>query len=99
MWLVVAAAFAIAASVLWLKMPNMRKKYKLGFLALMLWGMAIMVFVDKAIAYLEGEEFLETSTDGLIADPVLLGFAMLAPAFLIWAYAVLQKKKNGLNLA
>ncbi len=87
MWLAISLVAALAASAAYLGLSPMRKKYRLGFLALMLWGMAIMVFVDRLMAYLEGGPIIEATTDGLIADSALLGVAMLVPILLIWAFA------------
>lgn len=88
MWLVVSFLAALAASAAYFLLPiAKRKQYKLGFLTLMLWGMAIMVFIDHSIAYINGEEFLSLTTGGLIGSSVLLGIAMLIPIFAIWAVA------------
>ena len=87
MWLVVSLACALGASAAYFWLPAVRGRYRLGFLALMLWGMATMVLADHSIAYLEGGQFIEVSTDGLIESGTLLGVAMLAPILLIWAAA------------
>lgn len=87
MWLSVSLFAAVAATALFYGLKEQKKKYKLGFLALMLWGVAIMVFVDHSISYLEGGPFMEATTDGLIGNSVLLGILMLVPVFLIWAIA------------
>ncbi len=88
MWLVVSLVAALAASAAYMKLPSQRKQYKLGFLALMLWGTTIMVAVDHAMAFLSGEPFIEFTTDGIISSGVLLGVAMLVPIFLVWTIAV-----------
>ena len=88
MWLIVSLIAALAASAAYLKLPSQRKQYKLGFLALMLWGTTIMVAVDHAMAFLSGEPFIEFTTDGIISSSILLGIAMLVPIFLIWTIAV-----------
>jgi hypothetical protein len=92
MWLVVIfIAFALAAGAYFF-FGNYRKKYKLGLLALMLFGAFLMVLIDRTIAFLEGGSFLEATTDGLIASGTLLGMAMLVPIFLIWALAVIRQE-------
>ena len=86
MWLIVALIAALAATAAYALLKE-RKKYKLGFLSLMLWGMFLMVLVDRSIAYFEGGQFIEATTDGLVASSALLGIAMLLPVLLIWAIA------------
>ncbi len=80
MWLIISCVAAIAATAAWSYAP---KRYKLGNLSLMLWGLTIMVFVDHVLGY-EGGPFIETETDGLIPDGTVLGVAMLIPVFIIW---------------
>lgn len=98
MWLVISLAAALAASAACLLLPSARGKRNLGFLALMLWGLAIMVSVDRAISFMQGGPLLEISTPGLIGNGALLGIAMLVPVLLIWAAATftpLGRKANG----
>ena len=82
------------ASAAYFLLKKDRKKYKLGFLSLMLWGVAIMVFVDHLIAYLEGGQFMEAETSGLIGSSVLLGVLMLVPVLAIWAIATFTRFGN-----
>lgn len=91
MWLVVSLVAALAASAAYFRMPSKRKELRLGLLSLMLWGTAIMVFVDHFIAFLEGEPFITAATDGLISSSILLGLAMLVPIFAIWAFAAFTR--------
>ncbi|VVC02353.1 Uncharacterised protein [uncultured archaeon] len=88
MWLVVSFLAALAASFAYLRFGSLRAKYKLGFLALMLWGMTIMVAVDHGLAFLGGAPFISFSTNGLISNSALLGLLMLVPIILIWAAVV-----------
>lgn len=82
---------AIIVTIFWFEAP---KKFKLGSLALMLWGLSVMIFVDHILGY-EGGAFLEMETDGLISSGVVLGIAMLIPIFIVWEVAiVLSKLKN-----
>ncbi len=85
MWLITTFIAALVMTLLWFLL---KKKYKLGFLSLMLWGATIMILVDHILGY-EGGKFLEAQTDGIINNGVLLGIAMLIPAFLIWLIAIL----------
>ncbi|MFH1750669.1 MAG: hypothetical protein ABH863_03250 [Candidatus Micrarchaeota archaeon] len=85
MWLITILIAAIIVTALHFRAGNL-KKYKLDFLALMLWGTFIMVLIDHSIAYMnDGGNFLEMTTSGLITNGILLGIAMLVPIVLIWA--------------
>lgn len=91
MWLITTLLSAIATTLLW---HFLRKKYKLGFLSLMLWGATIMILVDHLLGY-EGDQFLETKTNGLVENGILLGILMLIPVFTIWLIALfISKLKN-----
>jgi len=85
MWLITTLIAAIIATFLWYLL---KKKYKLGFLSLMLWGATIMILVDHLLGY-EGGKFLELETDGLIKNGSLMGIWMLIPVLLIWIIAIL----------
>jgi len=85
MWLVTTFIAATGATAAKFAIP---KDYKLGFLALMLWGSAAMILVDHILGY-EGGPFLEKTTDGLIQNGVVLGIAMLIPAFALWGVSLL----------
>ena len=85
MWLVTTSVAATGATVAGFVLP---KHYKLGFLALMLWGAVAMILVDHILGY-EGGAFLEKTTDGMIANSTTLGIAMLVPVFVIWGVSLL----------
>ena len=85
MWLVTTSIAAAGATLGKFVMP---KDYKLGFLALMLWGAVVMILVDHILGY-EGGAFLEKATDGMIKNSVALGIAMLVPVFVIWGISLL----------
>lgn len=85
MWLVTTSIAAAAVTVARFVLPN---KYKLGFLALMLWGGAAMILVDHILGY-EGGAFLEKTTDGMIQNSAVLGIVMLVPVFIIWGSSFL----------
>jgi hypothetical protein len=80
MWLLTSFAAAIIVTGIWAYAP---KKYRLSSLALMLWGLSLMVLVDHVLGY-EGGPFIEMEADGLIGDGTVLGFAMLLPVFIVW---------------
>jgi hypothetical protein len=80
MWLVTTSIAASGATLANFILP---KKYKLDFLALMLWGASAMILVDHIFGY-EGGAFFEKTTDGMIKNSTILGLAMLVPVFIIW---------------
>ena len=88
MWLITTTVAAILVSAVWAYAP---KKYKLGSLALMLWGLSIMVFIDRVLGY-GGGSFIETETRGLIQNGIVLGIAMLMPAFIFWGIQLAASK-------
>jgi hypothetical protein len=91
MWLITTSVAAIATTAVWAFAP---KKYKLDFLSLMLWGLAIMLLVDHVMGY-EGGPLIEMETEGLIESGTVLGIAMLIPIFVIWEVSlVLSQVKN-----
>jgi len=85
MWLVTTSVAATGATIAKFVLP---KQYKLGFLALMLWGAVAMILVDHILGY-EGGVFLEKTTDGMITNSTMLGIAMLVPVFVIWGISLL----------
>jgi hypothetical protein len=92
MWLVTTLVAAIGATAVWFVAP---KKYKLGFLCMMLWGASIMIFVDHVINY-KGGEFIEMMTDGMITNGTVLGITMLIPIFVIWEmYVIISLRRGG----
>jgi len=88
MWLITTSVAAILVTAVWAYAP---KKYKLGSLALMLWGLALMILVDHVMGY-EGGPFIEMQTDGLIENGTVLGIAMLMPVLIIWEIQVVSSK-------
>ncbi len=91
MWLVTSFAAAVIATAAWIFAG---KKYRLGFLALMLWGLSIMVLVDHVLGY-EGGSFIEMETDGLIGSGLILGIAMLLPIIVAWEIPLAISKVKG----
>jgi len=90
MWLIttsIAASCATAANFI------LPKKYKLGFLSLMLWGATIMILIDHWLGY-EGGDFIEKTTDGIIKNGVVLGLVMLVPVFITWGITLLLEKRR-----
>ncbi len=66
---------------------------KLEYLAIMLWGLTLMILVDHILGY-EGGAFLEMETDGLITSGIVLGILMLIPVLAIWAIYVAKLNRN-----
>jgi hypothetical protein len=91
MWLITSFVAAIIATLAWLVYS---KKYKLNFLALMLWGLSVMLLVDHIMGY-EGGSFIEMETDGLIQNGLVLGIAMLIPVFIAWEIVLVVSKMKG----
>ena len=91
MWLIISFIAAIAVTALWI---FSQKKYQLHFLALMLWGLSLMILVDHIMGY-DGGSFLQMETDGLISNGVVLGIAMLLPIFLLWEISLIYSKMKG----
>lgn len=92
MWLIVIGIATTIASVIYFLFKDKRKKYKLGFLALMFLGTFIMVLIDHLIAFFETGTFIETTTNGLIKNSVLLGIAMVLAILIIWGIAVVMPR-------
>jgi hypothetical protein len=91
MWLITSFIAALAVTAIWIYAA---KKYQLGFLGLMLWGLTIMVLVDHIMGY-TGGPFIEMETDGLITNATVLGITMLIPIFLIWEISLIHLKLKG----
>lgn len=91
MWLITSLIAAVAVTSIWIIAP---KKYQLGLLCLMLWGLSIMVLVDHIMGY-EGGAFVEMETNGLIPNGIVLGITMLIPIFLIWEISLIHLKLKG----
>jgi len=88
MWLITTAICALIATLAYFVLEKQRKagkKYKVHYLALMLWGATLMILVDHVIGYMEeGGDFIEIETDGLVPNATLLGFLMLIPVLAVW---------------
>jgi len=85
MWLVTTSIAAAGATLGKFVIP---KDYKLGFLALMLWGATAMILIDHILGY-EGGAFLEKTTEGMFKNSAILGIVMLVPVFAIWGISLL----------
>ncbi len=91
MWLVVTTLAAAIVTAIWYISDEARETYMIGILNLILWGTAIMVFVDHTIGYLmEGGEYIETTPDAILLSIVLIIAALLA-----WEAVLLVKDPKG----
>jgi len=91
MWLVTTTFAAAITTAIWYISDEARKTYKIGFLNLILWGSAIMIFVDHVIGYLtEGGEFIETTPNA-----ILLSIILVIVAILLWELVLLIKDPKG----
>ncbi|HEC77021.1 MAG TPA: hypothetical protein ENI33_07185 [Thermoplasmatales archaeon] len=92
MWLVVTTLAAIVVTAIWYTNDKARETYKIGFLNLILWGTAIMVFVDHVMGYVaEGGEFIE-----ITPEAILLSVILLISALIIWEIFLFIKDPKGL---
>jgi len=92
MWLITTLVAAIGVTAVWFIAP---KKYKLGFLSIMLWGASIMILIDHILGYEVGD-FIEMTTEGVITNGSILGIAMLIPIFVIWEiYVIISLRRGG----
>lgn len=88
MWLVVTLIAAVLVTALWYFSGENSRLDVLGF---MLWGAAIMMFVDHTLGYLaEGGEFFEIS-----AEATLLGVILVAIAFAVWEILLILEDPRG----
>ncbi|MCX8196995.1 MAG: hypothetical protein N3G80_01625 [Candidatus Micrarchaeota archaeon] len=87
MWLVPILGAAAISFLLFALLPQQRKRYRLGLLSLMLFGLSLLVFADKFFSMQPGEPFLEEKTDGIIENTFVLGLLMLAPVVAVWLFA------------
>ena len=90
MFLLITAAAAIVATIVWyVNAPQ--DKYRLHILCFIFWGATLMWLVDHVMAYLaEGGEFLE-----ITPDATLLGVAVVLTGLLAWVLALLIGDPKG----
>jgi peptidoglycan biosynthesis protein MviN/MurJ (putative lipid II flippase) len=92
MWLLVITLAAVIVTAIWYVNDKARKYYHIGILNLMLWGTAIMVFVDHMMGYLdERGEFIETTPEAM-----LLSIVLIITVLIVWELVLLIKDPKGL---
>lgn len=89
-------AAAIATAVWYAKAPN--TDLRLGTLALMYWGAALMWCVDGIHGLIAGEGFIEIADTAAMIDDAMLGFVVVVAGLAIWAiYLVIKDPKHVLR--
>lgn len=92
MWLIISILAAMLVTILWKFLPE--NNLRLETLAIMFWGLGLMIMIDHILGY-EGGAFLEAETDGLVASGYVLGIFMLIPVLAIWVvYVILANRKE-----
>lgn len=93
MTLLITVFAAIISTVLWYCLPQ--SKMRIGSLALMYWGAALMWFVDAFVEYLEmGASFFTPAAADMTND-AFLGISVVAFGLVVWLVSVLLKDPNG----
>jgi hypothetical protein len=88
MCLVITAFAAVITTIIWYFRANARE-FRLGMLALMDWGAALMRTVDRFFCVAEGEPFLYLSGNDAALELVVVFCGLIAWRFL--SYSKLQK--------
>lgn len=92
MTLLITAFAAIIATIAWY---NVKADRKLGTLALMYWGAALMWLVDSVVEYIEaGAEFFTPAAADMINDSYL-GLSVVVLGLIIWTVVLLVKDPEG----
>ena len=90
MTLVITLLAAAIATVLWYaKAPD--SNLRLGTLALMYWGAALMWCVDGINGLIEGEGFIEIADTAAMLDDAVLGIVVVVIGLVAWSVYLLIK--------
>lgn len=93
MTLLITTFAAIIATMKWYTSKD--DSLKVGTLALIYWGAALMWSVDAVFEYMElGAEFFTPATEDMIND-AFLGVAAVALGLIIWMVMVLIRDPRG----
>ena len=82
-------AAAIATALWYAKAPN--TDMRLGTLALIYWGAALMWCVDGINCLIEGEGFIEITDTAAMLDDAVLGLVVVAVGLAAWAIYLVAK--------
>ena len=86
---------AIIITIIWY-VCDASKKYKLGTLALMYWGAAIMWFVDAVFEYAElGADYFAPAGADMLND-FFLGLSVVALGLIIWLVRLFLADPKGI---
>lgn len=88
MCLIITTFAAIISAILWYFNDNLRK-HKIGMLALMYWGAALMWLVDSFFSIAEGGTFFELSMEDLA-----LGLVIIICGLSAWFITVLVRDQK-----
>lgn len=92
MTLLITIFAAVTATIGWY---NTTSNMKLGFLALMYWGAALMWLVDAISEYIEiGAEYFNPAPADMLND-AYLGLSVVALGLVIWLVTVIVKDPKG----
>lgn len=93
MTLLITVFAAIVATIKWYTAKD--DSMKIGTLALIYWGAALMWSVDAVFEYVElKDEFFNPAAADMLND-AFLGLAAVALGLIIWIVTVLVKDPNG----
>ncbi len=93
MTLLITAFAAVISTVLWYTKPQ--SNMKIGMLALIYWGAALMWLVDAVAEYIEvGAEYFTPAAADMLNDSYL-GASVVLLGLIIWLVNVLLKDPNG----
>ena len=82
-------AAAIVTAFWYAKAPN--SEMRLGTLALMYWGAALMWCVDGINGLIQGEGFIEIADTAAMLDDAILGLVVVAVGLAAWAIYLVAK--------
>ena len=82
-------AAAIATALWYAKAPN--SDMRLGTLALMYWGAALMWCVDGINGLIEGEGFIEITDTAAMFDDAVLGLVVVVIGLAAWVIYLVAK--------
>lgn len=82
-------AAALATAFWYAKAPN--SDMRLGTLALMYWGAALMWCVDGIHGLIEGEGFIEITDAAAMLDDAVLGLVVVAVGLVAWVVYLVAK--------
>jgi hypothetical protein len=92
MTLILTALAALVATGLRFGRPRLAAKWKLGMLALLYWGAALMWCVDGIAALSEGAAFVELADQAAVWDDTLLGLSVIGLGLAVWGvFSILRR--------